>query len=785
MTSLAYVHAAGRSEVPPIGNAPLLLGAIFPAGAILFELFTGLCAGMFFDPLPTAGHLLAAGAVPLVNLALWWGLRNGAEPSRAATVASGAAAAVAASYTLLFLPMLPFALIGIILFGIGLLPFAPVIAGVVAIRLGRRIASERERGGLEIWAGAALGSVALVLVDLPATATHLALQRYGGSLEERADAVSLMRRFGDRDLLLRSAYGDTGRATGLVSLAVAGGLFAGPTPRSEAARELYFRLTGRAFNSVPRPGHGIRDDLSRGWDEDQGGAAVGGRVDALSIAASRIDGSAALRDNLAYFEWTLEIANADPVAREARLTLALPEGAVASRATLWVNGEPREASVAGRAETRAAYQSVVRTRRDPLLVTTDGAQRLLAQVFPVPANGRAKIRIGFTAPLAIAPDGARSLALPAIVHGNFDPGATTRHAVWVEADGPLRASTKGLQAGERLVRGDLPGATLLAERPRLLAPALAEAVTSVGSIPAAPGKPALAVTQRSERAPPVRPAALMLVVDGSAGNRAAAEALVAALPAVPAGLPVGVAVAGDEPVVVAPAPWSPGQRARVAAAIRAAGFEGGRDDRDALAAALAHAGGARGAVLWVHGAQPVDFAETTARLQQALDRLPALPRLVRYQAEPGRARALEGSALFETARLVTPTGDAAADLRDALAQLSGATWGWRVTRAESPGAGTGSAHIVRLWAAERIAAQAGAAGPARAEAIRLAHRLNLVTPVSGAVVLETNADYKRNGLPVPGAEEVPTVPEPETWALIGIVALLSFWALRRQSGAFA
>ena len=72
-----------------------------------------------------------------------------------------------------------------------------------------------------------------------------------------------------------------------------------------------------------------------------------------------------------------------------------------------------------------------------------------------------------------------------------------------------------------------------------------------------------------------------------------------------------------------------------------------------------------------------------------------------------------------------------------------------------------------------------------AEAIRLAHRLNLVTPVSGAVVLETNADYKRNGLPVPGAEEVPTVPEPETWALIGIVALLSFWALRRQSGAFA
>ena len=44
---------------------------------ILLELFTGLCANTFFDPLPTPGHLLLAGLVPIANGALWWAAREG------------------------------------------------------------------------------------------------------------------------------------------------------------------------------------------------------------------------------------------------------------------------------------------------------------------------------------------------------------------------------------------------------------------------------------------------------------------------------------------------------------------------------------------------------------------------------------------------------------------------------------------------------------------------------------------------------------------------------------
>jgi hypothetical protein len=84
-----------------------------------------------------------------------------------------------------------------------------------------------------------------------------------------------------------------------------------------------------------------------------------------------------------------------------------------------------------------------------------------------------------------------------------------------------------------------------------------------------------------------------------------------------------------------------------------------------------------------------------------------------------------------------------------------------------------------LWGADRLAGAAGTQGKEREKAIALAHRLNIVTPVSGAVVLETDAEYKRGGLAVPGSADVPTVPEPETWALIALVAALLLWQNRR------
>jgi hypothetical protein len=58
-----------------------------------------------------------------------------------------------------------------------------------------------------------------------------------------------------------------------------------------------------------------------------------------------------------------------------------------------------------------------------------------------------------------------------------------------------------------------------------------------------------------------------------------------------------------------------------------------------------------------------------------------------------------------------------------------------------------------------------------------------VTPISGAVVLETQAQYDQFGLRPVEAGTVPTIPEPEEYLLFGVVLSLiiwMFWRSRRQ-----
>jgi hypothetical protein len=59
--------------------------------------------------------------------------------------------------------------------------------------------------------------------------------------------------------------------------------------------------------------------------------------------------------------------------------------------------------------------------------------------------------------------------------------------------------------------------------------------------------------------------------------------------------------------------------------------------------------------------------------------------------------------------------------------------------------------------------------------VALAQAYQVVTPVSGAVVLETDADYERAGLEPPAAGDVPTVPEPEAYLLLLVACAMLCW----------
>jgi hypothetical protein len=87
---------------------------------------------------------------------------------------------------------------------------------------------------------------------------------------------------------------------------------------------------------------------------------------------------------------------------------------------------------------------------------------------------------------------------------------------------------------------------------------------------------------------------------------------------------------------------------------------------------------------------------------------------------------------------------------------------------------------VRLWALDRLRdlARSTADRPAAAD---LAIRYRLVTPLSGAVVLETAAEEKAAGLEPGDPHQVPTVPEPATLALLAIAAAALLLAWRQRS----
>ena len=103
----------------------LALGVVYPAVIIGLELISRMCADAFFDPMPTYWHVAAVALVPLSNLLIWHHLQGGARPgSKWLAFANGGALAIAGCYAFLFLPLLPLAVVGLLIV-VGILPLAP------------------------------------------------------------------------------------------------------------------------------------------------------------------------------------------------------------------------------------------------------------------------------------------------------------------------------------------------------------------------------------------------------------------------------------------------------------------------------------------------------------------------------------------------------------------------------------------------------------------------------------------------------------------------------------
>src|SRR5215510_9782887 len=118
----------------------IFAGLFLPSVAILIEITSGICAEMFFDPLPTVWHKLLVISVPLANLlvihGLWWG--DGAYHWRIG-LANGLSVVVSIFYTIIYLPLMPIALVALLFVGLGLLALTPILSLVASALCLRRL----------------------------------------------------------------------------------------------------------------------------------------------------------------------------------------------------------------------------------------------------------------------------------------------------------------------------------------------------------------------------------------------------------------------------------------------------------------------------------------------------------------------------------------------------------------------------------------------------------------------------------------------------------------------
>ncbi len=760
-------------------------GVILPAIVLILELITSMCGATFFDPISSPIHVVLVALVPVMNTLLIQSTHLDRPRSiKIFGLLAGCSVGVSAIYALLFLPMLPLSLLAVLYLGFGLLSLSPIIAWLCASKFNKnyreKLASHKaplfkRYSRIGCWSVIAL----LILLELPGIYTHSGIRRaLSSDADTAAKGLAQLRFYHHSDTLLKNCYRSTGGNSIADWLSLVGGIIGLERqifPESET-RTLFFRVTGKPYNSV-RPdksisavgvGMGRRQRTNFDeviWDNAIGGDHVAARVKGLSMQQSRIDGHIDSKSSLGYSEWTLVFGNTSSRPQEARLQMQLPPEGVVSRLTLWVNGEPREAAFNSVAKVKKAYQSVaVIQRKDPVLVTSSGPDRVMVQCFPVPPSGEIKIRLGITSPLV-----DQRLFTPYILEQNFSVAKDLKHSLWMQGDVPITLPSGQTSHPD----GTAHSASAQLAKDCLWQPDTFISVSKakVSDRPlytidpfAAPHKSIL--LRQIEEKPAGPPRALIVVVDGSVALNDHIGWIADSLENVEFS---HLILAHDDKTECS------------VEELKAHTFSGGRDNAPALLHALSLAKTQpHSQIVWIHGPQPI-ILDSTESMRQLLDRGQNHPNIYSIPIERGNNELfnmLNGYRCMKMGpRLVEKQADLARFLKELSENPARSIYSYsrRVSEEGLLPEQKVWDQLARYWAAEesRKGYLVDTNDPKK---ISFAAQYQLVTPYSGAVVLETAEQFKEHGLkPIDSnaAPNIPNTPEPTASLLLLIGTLLS------------
>lgn len=791
------IESSEESYSPKYSGFLFFAGVLLPIVSFLIEITTGINAETFFDPMPSWWHVLLVAFVPITNFQTWRAIKN-RRTKRLARLgfANSLVVFISLYYSIIYAPLLPLSIIAIVLFLAGLLPLTPFFALAAALIMRRQL--KRTTPEQKIWSwqpkGLAIGFATILVVigllELPFALTRMGMRMISSdNAEKQAEGLHFLQRYGNRDYLLRKCYWNSGISG---SEFISDLLLTGFSPRysdeqmikPEKAREIFYRLNGKPYNSVAPP-RGVNDFDGQsnliGFSDDAD-ASINGMNQGLSLSSSTIDGSVDGDAALGYLEWTIVFKNEKSWQQEAVANIQLPPGAVVSRLTLWINSEEREAAFAGRERVTNAYNQVTARRRDPVLVTTAGKDRIAVRAFPVPPNGEMKTRIGITAPLVLENESSSLLKLPYFNERNFSIGAM--HSIWIESKKRLEAAnpaftierTNDLSA----VRGKIRNADLA----KIAAPVRAFKSTDVKTAWTSFELGAKEIIrQEIVQKSAEKFSQLIFVVDTSARMDEFKSEIVAAIKTLPAEMPVSLVLSSGNGLnsdVAAPNNFS-GNAFEIADKIETAQFGGGADAIAALETAYDLSDRREGsAIVWIHAPQPIKLSSPDA-LKQRFRRRPASTLVYSLQTANGAnvvEKDLDGYGNVQT---IFRFDNLQNDLTKFLANLTNAQPTFSAIRKlekadvlkNAEAAKETSKHLARLWANDEAIRLLQ--NNEEAAALELSVKNQIVTPVSGAVVLETKEQYDQFGLKPVDPNTVPTIPEPEEYLLFAIVLAILAW----------
>lgn len=618
-------NAKPKSKGKPPGKPGvflLLAGVILPFSAIVFELNTHLCAKSFFDPFPTPAHVLLFALIPVSNLLVWVASRrNLTDLLGVLTLGTGMSMGVAILYSLMFLPIVPLSVVAILWCGFGLLALSPLLA-VPAVWKASKYAIHLSENHKTYFDGHQLEHIGhliilctVVAVELPSTMTRMHIGEAAHSVKPAA-AIDWLRQWGNQEVMLRACYERSGRATDIL-----GSLYEVKNPTSvDEARAIFYKVTGKPFNSVPLPAAlratrqnqgllsdneneepNVEDEFDR--DPDIAGEAVSGVARGLSMNESKLSGHIDGNLCIANIMWNVTFGNTSKYDREVRSKILLPPGAVVTNAFLIVDGTEREATVMGRSLARRKYRAAVADKKDPLLVSTCGADRVLLQLFPVAPESKIGVRLHILAPLAVTAMDKAELALPTFEERNFQVEIPTN--ISLKSQEPLVSSVNTLRVDKfgqtKVIQGDITTPELA----RFGAVVVAERDSNITHIQGSFDGALIGEDIRKINYP--RPTKLFAVIDGSNGMSPHIDAVLKQLKKLPRDMDVKITYVRDG--LLPALEVSAGDDKALDSAVSSISklpCAGGQDNLLDLRTALTEAANTNSsAVLWIHSAQPL------------------------------------------------------------------------------------------------------------------------------------------------------------------------------------